>query len=403
MDKVIVIGCGVPGYGVIRALANRNIEIIAMTYARKDAAQFSKYVSEVVNIPVPEQDEDKFIELLTRNALKWGGALIVETSDNTSVALSKHKEVLSKYYRLVTPDREVHRFFLEKEKTYELAKECNVPIPRSIRLSRLEDIQKSSEIQYPCILKPVRSFEFVSRFMVKNFEVNNESELIEKAKLCLDAGIPMLLQEIIPGPDENLFKLQGYINSQGRTVGKFFHRKLRQHPPHFGVMRVGISTEAYPEVEQLAGRLLNHVNYRGYFSIEFKKDPRDGQLKLMENNCRLVRCSLLATASGVNHPWIIYQDLLNNQQVDVTDYKVGTYWIELYADISDSLFFHTEENINMSDYIRPYLARNKAYADLDFHDLKPFMELTRQKTRNASQKIFGRLHLLPSRTAMEAK
>jgi len=394
MDKVIVVGCGVPGYSVIRALANRNIHIIAITNNEKDIAHVSRYVSEVAHIPRPDKDDEQFVALLTRNAHVWEGALILETSDSKAVTLSKNKEMLSKYYRIGTPAWEILNLFIEKEKTYALAEECNIPFPVSILLSEPDDLSRISDIRYPCILKPVRSFEFVSKFHVKNFIVNNENELSEKFKLCVDAVQPIILQEIIPGPDKNLFKLQGYINSQGKMVGKFFHRKLRQHPAHFGVMRVGVSTEAYPEVEQHTERLLHHVSYRGYFSIEFKKDPRDGQLKLMENNCRMPRSGLLATASGVNYPWIIYQDLVKDHQIDVTDYGVETYMIELFRDLSDSVFRHKEEDISLRDYLKPYFARNKMFNDLDFHDMKPFMKLTREKIGNALRRPFrksGRL------------
>ena len=381
LSKVIIIGCSVPGLGVIRALANKNIHIIAMTYPDFNFSHLSKYVSEVVPIPHPEWEPDKFIDFLISNANRWEGALILETMDHTAVCLSKSKEVLSKYYKIVTPDWDVLSKFIEKEITYALAKECGVPHPKSISLGSLVDLEAACDIQYPCILKPVCSFEFVPKFHTKNFQVNNEAELRDKSQICLDANMPMLIQEIIPGPDENLFKLQGYINTQGQMVGKFFHKKLRQNPPHFGVMRVGVSTEKHPEIEQLTERLLSYVSYRGYFSIEFKRDPRDGILKLMENNCRMVRSGMLATASGVNFPWIIYQDLVENHQIDISDYKKGLYFIELLMDISNSLFHHGEEAISLGDYIRPYLARDKVFADLDIHDLKPFMKLTSEMMR----------------------
>ena len=387
MDKVIVIGCSVPGYGVIRALADKNIQIIAMTYACIDTAYLSRYVSEVVRIPIPEVEEERFINTLISNTSRWEGALILETSDNTSIALSRHKEILSKYYKLVTPEQKIHQYFVEKEKTYALAEECKIPYPKTVHLVGMNDIGAISTLQYPCIVKPVRSFEFISIFHQKNFEVQNQNELLERFKRCVEAGIPVVVQEVIPGPDENLVKLQGYINSKGDMVGKFFHKKLRQHPAHFGVMRVGVSTEATPELDQMAERLLRHVNYRGYFSIEFKKDPRDGQLKLMENNCRLVRCNLLATASGINHPWIIFRDLVKNDQMNLTEYKKDMYWIELATDLPDSLFKHGREDVRSNDYLRPYFSRNKVFADLDFHDPKPFTAFIKLKFKNGFRRI----------------
>lgn len=397
MNKVIVIGCSLTGYAVIRALANKDIYIVAMTYAKRDVAQLSRYVSEVVLCPAPE-DEEQFVGLLIKNADRWGGALILETADSAAIALSKTKEILSKYYRIATPDWSVLSIFVEKEKTYALAKEHNIPHPKSISLSGWKDINSISEILYPCILKPVRSFEFTSRFHVKNFEVHNDRELKEKYKLCLDAGQSMILQEIIPGPDENLYKMQGYVNSQGKLVGKFFYRKLRQNPPQFGIARVGISTDSYPEVERLTEELLYRANYRGYFSNEFKMDPRDGQLKLIENNCRMPRSGMLAIACGVNFPWLIYEDLVLNQQSDVTQYKTGTYWIDFWSDISNSLFRRNEEEIRLRDYIAPYFSRNKVFADLNFHDLKPFMGLASQNVQNFRQKFLKRL---PKRAQIE--
>lgn len=397
MNKVIVIGCSLTGYAVIRALANKDIYIVAMTYAKRDVAQLSRYVSEVVLCPAPE-DEEQFVGLLIKNADRWGGALILETADSAAIALSKTKEILSKYYRIATPDWSVLSIFVEKEKTYALAKEHNIPHPKSISLSGWKDINSISEILYPCILKPVRSFEFTSRFHVKNFEVHNDRELKEKYKLCLDAGQSMILQEIIPGPDENLYKMQGYVNSQGKLVGKFFYRKLRQNPPQFGIARVGISTDSYPEVERLTEELLYRANYRGYFSNEFKMDPRDGQLKLIENNCRMPRSGMLAIACGVNFPWLIYEDLVLNQQSDVTQYKTGTYWIDFWSDISNSLFRHNEEEIRLRDYIAPYFSRNKVFADLIFHDLKPFKGLASQNVQNFRQKFLKRL---PKRAQIE--
>jgi predicted ATP-grasp superfamily ATP-dependent carboligase len=172
--------------------------------------------------------------------------------------------------------------------------------------------------------------------------------------------------------------MDGYINSQGKVVGKFFYRKLRQHPPQFGIGRVCISMERYPEVERLTEKMLTLTSYRGFFSNEFKLDPRDGQLKLIENNCRISRPGMLPIACGVNHPWLIYQDLVLNQQSDITEYKVGTYWIDFWTDLNDSLFRRKKEDIRLPDYLGPYFARNKVFSDLDFKDIKPFLGVAYQ-------------------------
>ena len=376
-NKVLVIGCCLTGYAVMRALADRDIDLVAVTYLDRDVAQLSRHVSEVAHSPIPESGEE-FVEFLIKNADRWGGALILETADRVAVTLAKYKKELSKHYRIATPDWDVLSVFVEKEKTYALAEKLGIPHPKSLYLEHDTEVP---DVLFPCILKPVRGFEFAAKFQRKNFQVNDEAELNDKLKLCRDAGLPMILQEIIPGSDENLYKMQGYINSKGVTVGKFFYRKLRQNPPRFGIARVGVSVDKYPEVERLTDKLLHHTNYRGYFSNEFKFDARDGQLKLIENNCRMPRSGMLATKSGVNFPWLMYQDLVLDIQSDVTQYKTGTYWIDLWSDMYNLVVSRHEEGISLADYVAPYLARDKVFSDLNFSDLNPFIRVVTNQTK----------------------
>ena len=376
-NKVLVIGCCLTGYAVMRALCRHDVELVAVTYLDRDVAQLSRHVSEVAHSPVPE-DGEKFVEFLIKNADRWGGALILETADRVAVTLSKYKKELSKHYRIATPDWATLSVFVEKEKTYALAAELGIPHPKSVYLEATSAVP---DVMFPCILKPVRGFEFAAKFQRKNFQVNDEAELKDKLRLCRDAGLPMVLQEIIPGSDENLYKMQGYVNSKGELVGKFFYRKLRQNPPRFGIARVGVSVDRYPEVEELTDKLLRHTNYRGYFSNEFKLDPRDGQLKLIENNCRMPRSGMLATKSGVNFPWLMYQDLVLGVQEDVTEYKTGTYWIDLWSDVYNLVTGKDEEDIDLREYFAPYLARDRVFSDLNVSDLRPFFRVVSNNTK----------------------
>jgi hypothetical protein len=90
------------------------------------------------------------------------------------------------------------------------------------------------------------------------------------------------------------------------------------------------------------------------------------------------RSGMLAIACGINFPWLIYEDLVLNQQSDSTNYKIGTYWIDFWTDIYDSLFRRKKENLQLRDYIGPYFARDKVFSDLDYKDLKPFFQLAYQ-------------------------
>ncbi|GAJ20502.1 unnamed protein product, partial [marine sediment metagenome] len=88
--------------GVIRALGNKKIHIVAMPYGKSDFAQVSKYVSEKVTVPHPRLEEEQFIDFLISNSNRWKGAFIIETDDNSAVSIAKHKNELSKHYFLAS-------------------------------------------------------------------------------------------------------------------------------------------------------------------------------------------------------------------------------------------------------------------------------------------------------------
>jgi predicted ATP-grasp superfamily ATP-dependent carboligase len=228
------------------------------------------------------------------------------------------------------------------------------------------------EIQLPVIFKPVRGYEFSEKFKCKNFEINTLEEYDRYAELCLKEQQEVMVQEIVPGPDTNIFKCMTYINSKNEITGLFFYNKIRQNPPRFGVHRVSISAGQNPEVERLFKKILNHSNYKGFCTVEFKKDPRDGLLKFIEVNVRMPRMISISTAAGYNFPWIIYNDLVKDQQLSVNRYNENLYWIEINSDIYNTLFKRSEENFTLKDYIRPYLSKHKTFSIFKLTDPKPF-------------------------------
>jgi len=117
-----------------------------------------------------------------------------------------------------------------------------------------------------------------------------------------------MVQELIPGGDDTLYTVGSYLARDGRALGLFCGRKLRQTPPGIGTCRVG---EAVWEQEPVdaALSLLDGFGYHGISQVEFKRDARDGRFKLMEINPRLWQWHGLAAACGVDLPRIAYADL----------------------------------------------------------------------------------------------
>ena len=92
----------------------------------------------------------------------------------------------------------------------------------------------------------------------------------------------------------------------------FCGRKLRQTPPGAGTCRVGESVWV-DEVVEHGLRYLHGLGYYGLAQVEFKRDPRDGEYKLMEINPRLWQWHGLAAACGVDLVDLAYRELLGER------------------------------------------------------------------------------------------
>lgn len=377
MQKVIVIGCYVMGYGVIRSLAEKEVEIIALTYDSADFAHRSKYVSEWFKIPHPRLDEVNFINFLLEKSSQWEGSIIFDTDDTIATAISKNKSVLSKYYKIVAADFEMVNNFLDKKNAWEIALKAGVPHPQNfIPKSKSEFDEIKNKIKFPCLFKPIHGHEFKEILKVKNFVANDSEEYERCAKICLDNNQEVMVQEIISGPDTKIYKCMTYVNSKNEYAGLFFYNKVRQNPPGYGVHRVCTSAPYNQKIDELFKKLIKASNYRGFLTVEFKEDPRDGSLKFIECNVRMPRNIYLPTAAGVNFPWIIYSDLMLNEQIYFTSYNDNLFWIEWISDLLNSVFRHSKEKFTLKDYMKPYFSSDKVYAILNLKDPLPFLVAT---------------------------
>ncbi len=99
-------------------------------------------------------------------------------------------------------------------------------------------------------------------------------------------GLDVFLVEFVPGPPDGTWTYYTYLDENGAPAYEFVKRVLRRFPADTGIGCFEIS-ERCPELRELSLKLLRHVGLRGLAAVEFKRDERDQQLKLIECNARL--------------------------------------------------------------------------------------------------------------------
>lgn len=373
MRPAIVLSTDIMGLAVIRALGAMGVPIIAVHYASSDMGYLSKYAKEKVYAPHPEKAEDQFIDLLIRCAAHFGGGLLIPASDETLTTVSRHKDLLEQHYIVACTEWKITELFIDKRYSYALADAVGVPAPKTVVPRSIAGLKRYAQtIQYPCLIKPRQSHRYYELFKTKMVRVDNLDQMVAAYQQAADAGLEVMLQEIIPGDDSHVVNYNSYFWN-GEPLVEFTAQQIRKAPPEWGSPRVVMSKDI-PEVIEPGRSILRAMGFYGYSCTEFKKDPRDGVYKLMEVNGRHNRSSILAVRCGLNFPWLQYKHLVRGELPSPSHYRTGVYWIMLDKDVRCSAKYYRKERYPLFQYFRPYF-RPHVFDVFDWKDPKPFVRL----------------------------
>ena len=291
----IVVDVGfVNGLGALRSLGQAGVRTLAVDY-RPSALGFRSRYGEPILAPSPLEDEAGFVGALAA----LGPGVVFPTHDEGLRAIARHRDELE--LRCPFP-RELERI---QRKRVQLEAAADVPETRYPE-NAASAVAAAEELGYPMLVKPSEPVGFRQRVGRQALRCESRAEV--EAAYALAEPFEAMVQELIPGGDDELYTLGAYLDEGLEPLGLFCGRKLRQTPPAIGTARVAESVWVEQVVE--AGlELLRRLGCNGVSQVEFKRDPRDGRFKLMEVNPRLWQWHSLARASGVDLPLIAYRDL----------------------------------------------------------------------------------------------
>jgi len=385
MKPAIVLSTHTMGLGVIRSLGMMGVPIIAMYYDSRDMGFCSRYVRERIPVPHPEQQEDQFLDLLIALGHRLGDSILLPVSDAALSTLSRHKIILQEHYTVACTDWGITERFIDKKLTYDIAEKAGVSVPHTITPHSIEDIEAYAHLlQYPCLVKPSQSHRYVALFKKKMVQVDTLDQLLTAYRQAEAAGIEVMIQELIPGPDNHVVNYNAYFADDIALV-EFTSEHTRNAPPIFGSPRVAQS-KPIPEIITPGRETLRALGFYGYACTEFKRDARDGTYKLMEVNGRHNLSTLLAVSCGINFPWLHYRHLMYGEVPSATTYQAGIYWIDLERDIAHSFNHYTMEKYAFREYTFPYLSPH-VFAIFDWRDPQPFLKRCKDLVQSVWQKF----------------
>lgn len=367
------------GLAIVRSLGRKNVPVIRLHPNLMDTGVLSRYCKTIV---APDTSEPKkLLEFLLSLAKEYDSLpVLFPSTDEATLFIAQNEGILRKHFKIPMPKREVVELVVDKRKQYESASSLDIPVPKTFYPQALEELPNiDKQITYPCIIKPIASYfwrrDFVREklgvFKVK--KLNSLAELEDYCRTIFSMSKEIMIQEIVPGEEQRLVTFITYFDQKSQPVAYCTRRRIRQSPPGFG--DTTLTDTCYDlEVIDLSIRFFQGIGYQGLGGVEFKKDPRDGQFKLIEINPRSLHTGGIAPACGIDLPFIAYQDMIGVPVPKRFSFKEGVKWIELIEDFSLCRRLIQNGDLSLKEWLESLRGR-KMCAIFAWDDPIPFLRL----------------------------
>jgi predicted ATP-grasp superfamily ATP-dependent carboligase len=316
------------------------------------------------------------------------GAVVLPCDDDGLELVVRNRRRLSALgYVLIEADDGVVLDMLDKNRTYALAGELGIPAPQTFTVRTPGDVEAVADrVAYPCALKPVQSHRFQRRTGSgrKAYVVHDAAELRARFAETLELGVEMLVTEIIPGGDDQVFGYHSYLDEHGEPLFGLTKRKLRSYPIQFG-LGCYHETTVDPELAELGQAFMQKVGVRGLANVEFKRDARDGRLKLIECNHRFTAPNEQFRIAGIDIALFTYCRLAGRPMPRVDRYRAGVRLWHPGTDARAFLALRRRGELSLAGWLRS-VARPQHFPLFRWDDPQPSLGLHAVRARRLVRK-----------------
>lgn len=278
-----------------QALGRAGVPVAVSAEKRNATAFASRYAAQKLDQP-PAVPTGPFLDWLRELDLEFQFELIVPATETSLQALLVIPEDDSLRRRAVLASSRSIEIALDKHRSWELAEQLRVPLPKSRLISHVSEIGEATF--FPTVLKPVKS-KLIENGALKSFEPAIVADAAARGSILMEwvPRLSIIEQEYVTGWGVGVEML--YQN--GKRVWYQAHERLHEWPLTGGASTYRRTIEASPEVLEAATRMLDALNWHGVAMVEFKRRA-DGTFAFMEINPRLWGSLALSIDAGVNFP-----------------------------------------------------------------------------------------------------
>ena len=281
-----------------RSLWRHGIPVVVCGFGNSAPSLRSRAVKRFHNLTAQgeAQSTDILQKVIDDDQPDW----LLPASDTALLFVADHYDRLSSLIRIGCADPAAILTVLDKERTIEAARECNIAVPRTHRIPTLDQLhEERRRLRFPVIAKPWRKRSQAS------------------VNIRYYRGWPELEKEFLRDPGfGRKYMLQEYEHGEGIGIevlmvggspqAVFAHRRIQEYPSTGGVSAVAGSEEPDPDLVRSSVALLRHIGWEGLAMVEYRYERRTGRATLMEVNGRLWGSLGLSIAAGIDFPFLAW-------------------------------------------------------------------------------------------------
>jgi predicted ATP-grasp superfamily ATP-dependent carboligase len=379
---VVVVSCKLGALAIMRSLGPLGVPLYGVDANPRSPAMLSRYCRERFAFGLDESRPLEFLERLWEVGRRLGRrAILVPTSDETAQFVVDHAAALGRWFIFPRNDPEMIGRLVSKKGMYELALEHGVPTPATLFPQCLDDAKAFiPKITFPVMLKGIFGNRLQNQGKDKMIVVHSPAELLERYRAMEDPDVPnLMLQEYIPGDDDQIYIFNGYFDRQSRCLAGFTGHKIRQFPIHVGCASLGVC-RSNEEVARTTIRFMKAIGYQGVLDIGYRYDRRDGQYKVLDANPRVGQAFRLFVAENdMDVVKSLYLDLTGQEQFAIVP-REGRRWMIEDFDVISSLHYFQEGTLGPLQWLRSFWGVEEA-AWFSWRDPRPFLAMLGQLFR----------------------
>ncbi|HVE74150.1 MAG TPA: ATP-grasp domain-containing protein, partial [Mycobacteriales bacterium] len=322
---------------LIAALGAAGVPCTAVV-GRGDPARYSRFTSEVLDLPEPVRPE-QLLDLLVawaENQSTMQAAqgqpepskpVLYYNTDRDLLFVSRHRTRLEQHFRFVIAEAELIEVLADKALFQQRAVALGLPVPPAKLISWSESRALQPDLRLPVILKPVTRQRLQQLGTnAKAFRVEDADQLSGLLARWSALDVDAIAQEVIPGPESAVESYHAYIDLSGAVVAEFTGAKIRTFPREYGHSTALRISDA-GDVAELGRHCVEQLRLTGIAKVDFKRDP-EGRLHLLEVNPRFSLWHHLGAVAGANLPALVHADL-TGQPRPAAVARTGTRWCHL--------------------------------------------------------------------------